>query len=294
MIIIWDDNGVIVMFSTEAGVRSPCSTGGHREGVGLHGSDGESGHGGQEGRLPVYRRIAEELRATVTSGQLRDGDRLPGENALMERYGVARATARQALRVLIDEGLAVARRGSGVYVRRFRPLRRHGSRRLARAGWGSGGAIWDADTDGRTYAPDRVTIGEEEPPEQAARALRLGPGARVLVRRRRYLVEGRPVQLAISYYPAGLVAGTRVADPDTGPGGVYARLAELGHAPASFTEELRARMPSPEERADLDLPDGNPVIAVMRTAYAEDGAPVELNEMVLDAASYVLQYDFLA
>lgn len=260
----------------------------------MHGSDGESGNGGPRGGLPVYRRIAEELRARVTSGELRDGDQLPGENALMERHGVARATARQALRVLIDEGLAVARRGSGVYVRQFRPLRRHGSKRLAREGWGSGTAIWDADTDGRTYTPDQITIGEQDPPETAAKALRLEAGARVLVRRRRYLVEGRPVQLAISYYAAERVAGTRIAAPDTGPGGVYKRLAELGHAPASFTEELRARMPSPDERATLDLPDGNPVIVVMRTAFTEDGTPVELNEMVLDAASYVLQYDFLA
>jgi GntR family transcriptional regulator len=228
------------------------------------------------------------------SGELSDGDQLPGENALMERYGVARATARQALSVLINEGLAVARRGSGVYVRAFRPLRRHGSRRLAREGWGAGQAIWDADTDGRAYAPDQITIAEEDPTDLAARALRLDPGAHVLVRRRRYLVEGRPVQLAASYYPAKLVAGTRIAEPDTGPGGVYARLAELGHAPEAFTEELRARMPSPEERAGLALPDGNPVIAVMRTAYRADREPVELNEMVLDAASYVLQYDFKA
>lgn len=260
----------------------------------MHGSDGTSGNGAPKGGPPVYRRIAEELRAKVTSGELRDGDQLPGENALMERHGVARATARQALRVLIDEGLAVARRGSGVYVRQFRPLHRHGSNRLARAGWGSGSAIWDADTRGRSYTPDQIRIGEEEPPETAIRVLRLEAGARVLVRHRRYLVEGRPVQLATSYYPAALVAGTRIAEPDTGAGGVYARLAELGHAPASFTEELRSRMPAPEERTALELPDGNPVIVVMRTAFTEDGTPVELNEMVLDAAAYVLQYDFPA
>ena len=260
----------------------------------MHGSDGGPGRGGSKGRIPVYRRIADELRTAVVSGELADGDQLPGENTLMERYGVARATARQALAVLINEGLAVARRGSGVYVRTFRPLRRHGSRRLARAGWGAGQAIWDADTAGRAYAPDSIEIAEEEPAETARRALRLQPGARVLVRRRRYLVEGRPVQLAASYYPATLAAGTRIADPDTGAGGVYARLTELGHAPAAFTEELRARMPSPAERASLDLPDGNPVIAVMRTAFSADDEPVELNEMVLDAASYVLQYDFTA
>ncbi|RLV69458.1 GntR family transcriptional regulator [Streptomyces sp. CBMAI 2042] len=31
---------------------------------------------------------------------------------------------------------------------------------------------------------------------------------------------------------------------------------------------------------------------VCRTAFAEDGRAVEVNEMVLDAAAYVLEYDF--
>jgi GntR family transcriptional regulator len=43
---------------------------------------------------PVYARIADDLRAAIRAGQYADGDRLPGENALMERYGVARMTAR--------------------------------------------------------------------------------------------------------------------------------------------------------------------------------------------------------
>ena len=88
----------------------------------------------ENGSPPVYREIAEELRGQIRSGRYADGDRLPGENTLMERYGVARATARQALSVLINEGLAVAVRGSGIYVRAFRPLRRHG----ARTRWAAG------------------------------------------------------------------------------------------------------------------------------------------------------------
>lgn len=257
-----------------------------------HQSNGEAGRTGR--KPPVYHRIADELRTAVLSGGLPDGARLPGENELMRRHGVARATARRALGVLINEGLAVARRGSGVYVRTFRPLRRHGSRRLARTQWGAGQAIWDSDTDGHSYEPDRIQVRTEPVPEATARALGLEPGAPVLVRRRRYLVDGRPVQAATSYLPAGLTAGTPIARPDTGPGGVYARLAELGWTPVAFTEELHARMPTPEERAALELPDGTPVIAVLRTAFAAENRPVELNEMVLDAAAYVLRYDFTA
>ncbi len=51
------------------------------------------------------------------------GSRLPGENDIMRDHGsVARMTARQALAMLISEGRAEARKGSGVYVREFRPV----------------------------------------------------------------------------------------------------------------------------------------------------------------------------
>ncbi|GIH92959.1 GntR family transcriptional regulator [Planobispora siamensis] len=238
---------------------------------------------------PIYRRIADGLREAILSGELRDGDRLPGENALMAQYGVARATARQALSVLINEGLAVPKRGSGVYVRQFRPLRRHGSRRLSQGHWGQGQAIWDADTRGRSYTVDEVHIDREPAENDIARVLGT---AEVWVRRRRYSVDGRPVQLSASHFPAALVEGTPILREDTGPGGVYARLGDIGHGPVRFTEELRARMPHPLETDLLDLPAGTPVIVIMRTAYSAAGVPVEVNEMILDAASYVLQYDF--
>ncbi|GLW09060.1 GntR family transcriptional regulator [Microtetraspora sp. NBRC 13810] len=238
---------------------------------------------------PIYRRIADGLRAAILSGELRDGDRLPGENALMAEHGIARATARQALAVLINEGLAVPKRGSGVYVRRFKPIRRHGSRRLSRDQWGGGKAIWEADARGRPYTVDAVEIARERAGENASRVF---GGGEVWVRRRRYSVDGRPVQFATSAFPADLVDGTPIVLPDTGPGGVYARLGELGHAPVHFTEEVQARMPHPPEAKALDLPAGTPVIIILRTAFTAGGTPVELNEMILDAASYVLQYDF--
>jgi GntR family transcriptional regulator len=238
---------------------------------------------------PIYRRIADGLRSAILSGELRDGDRLPGENALMQEYGIARATARQALAVLINEGLAVSKRGSGVYVRRFKPIKRHGSRRLAREQWGRGRAIWDSDTHGRPYTIDAVEIVRERADETTARVL---DSSEIWVRRRRYSVDGRPVQFSTSCFPAELVEGSEVTQPDTGPGGVYARLGDLGHAPAHFTEEVQARMPHPEEAKLLGLPAGTPVIVVSRTAYTAGGTPIELNIMILDAASYVLQYDF--
>ena len=56
-------------------------------------------------------------------------------------------------------------------------------------------------------------------------------------------LDDKPVLLATSYLPASVVAGSAITREDTGPGGTYARLAELGYKPVHFREEIRSRMP---------------------------------------------------
>ncbi|RKT16133.1 GntR family transcriptional regulator [Streptomyces sp. 1114.5] len=243
-------------------------------------------------KQPKYQRIADALKAAIDTGRYRAGDRLPGENDLMDEYGVARMTARQALGVLQSEGIAEARRGAGVFVRDFRPLRRRGIQRLAQGQWGSGRSIWSADIDNRTLVVDQVSVAERAAPDHVSRVLGVDPGAPMCVRHRRFVLDGKPVLLSTSYLPAGLVAGTAITREDTGPGGTYARLAEIGAKPVHFREEVRSRMPSTEESTRLELSAGTPVILICRTAFADEGQVVELNEMILDAASYVLEYDF--
>ncbi|MGX1029712.1 GntR family transcriptional regulator [Streptomyces sp. SAI-097] len=243
-------------------------------------------------RRPKYQRIADTLREAIRSGEYGPGDRLPGENDLMAAHGVARMTARQALSVLRDEGVAEARKGAGVFVREFRPLRRRGIQRLAQQQWGNGRSIWSTDIEDRSLDVDQVTVSEEAAPDNVAAVLDLAEEETVCVRRRRFVLDGKPVLLATSYLPAFLVAGSAITQEDTGPGGMYARLAELGYKPVHFREEVRSRMPSQDEATQLGMSAGTPVILVCRTAFTAEGRPVEINEMTLDAASYILEYDF--
>lgn len=243
---------------------------------------------------PVYAQIADDLRNAIRSGQYADGDRLPGENALMKRYGVARMTARQALATLRYEGLAVSRKGSGVFVRLFKPIRRHGSNRLARSLWGEGGNIWGAGFEDRAVMVDHIAVDRVEAGAELAEQFGVAEGTALLRRSRRYVVDDRPVQQATSFLPLDLVEGTRITEPDTGPGGVLARLAELGQTPADFSETLTSRMPTPEEVTELEMPPGTPVLSITRRAMTEQGRVVDVTHMLLDASCHVLRYDFSA
>jgi DNA-binding transcriptional regulator YhcF (GntR family) len=66
---------------------------------------------------PPYQQVANSLRAAILTRTLAPGEKLPSGPELSKRYGVARMTVQQAIRLLRDEGLIVSRQGSGVFVR---------------------------------------------------------------------------------------------------------------------------------------------------------------------------------
>ncbi|HET8658156.1 MAG TPA: winged helix-turn-helix domain-containing protein [Micromonosporaceae bacterium] len=66
---------------------------------------------------PASHQIANVLRAAILTRRFAPGGRLPSQNELADRYGVARETVKAALRILRDERLVVSRQGSGAFVR---------------------------------------------------------------------------------------------------------------------------------------------------------------------------------
>src|SRR6478736_4498646 len=66
---------------------------------------------------PPYIQVANMLRAAILTKKLAPGEKLPSQAELSQRYGVARMTVQQSLRILRDENLIVSRQGSGVFVR---------------------------------------------------------------------------------------------------------------------------------------------------------------------------------
>jgi GntR family transcriptional regulator len=249
----------------------------------------------RKGDRALYLQIADQLREQVVTGKLAPGSRLPSEHSLMAAYDASRDTVRKAIGVLKAEGRVDSERGRGVTVRIPSPVQRLGSDRLSRKHRKAGKAAYLTEMESSGRKPEiSVTVSTEKASPGVAARLGLKAGDRVLVRSRRMLADGQPLQLAVSYLPLELVKGTRIEQPDTGPGGTYARLEEMGHRLGRFEERVTARMPSPEEAKSLDLGPGTPVILVARTAYAVGDRPVELCDTVMAADRYELLYDFPA
>jgi GntR family transcriptional regulator len=101
-----------------------------------------------------------------------------------------------------------------------------------------------------------------------------------------------PVQLATSYLPLDIAGGTQLAEGDTGPGGTYSRLTDLGYAPAMFSETVRVRLADDAETRFLHLDVEQRVLAIRRLARTESGRVVEVNDIVLPAHQWELTYEW--
>ncbi|MBA9028480.1 MULTISPECIES: GntR family transcriptional regulator [Bacillaceae] len=67
-------------------------------------------------KRPLYINVYDELLLQITKGEYPVGSRLPSEPDLASRLGISRATLRQALALLQDDGIVRNIRGKGNFV----------------------------------------------------------------------------------------------------------------------------------------------------------------------------------
>jgi DNA-binding transcriptional regulator YhcF (GntR family) len=80
-------------------------------------------------RTPIYRQIADQIRADVVSGVLGAGDQVMSTNQYATFHRINPATAARAFQELVDEGLLEKRRGIGMFVADGAPERLRTQRR---------------------------------------------------------------------------------------------------------------------------------------------------------------------
>src|SRR5215472_11699735 len=243
---------------------------------------------------PVYLRVLEDLRMRIRDGILAPGARIPSRNAIIARYGVGETAAKHALQVLATEGLIEARTGSGSYVRKLPPAGYLDHDRLQHPGspFGLDEAAQDRPGSARRLSWEHQTS-RLIPPPHVARRLGVEPGVDWVISTRYLLTaDSEPVQLATSYEPEQVTAGTPVAVPEQGPlagRGVIERMASIGVVVDEVIEEVSVRPSLLAESAALGIPAGAPALVIER-AHLASGRPVEAGEIVIAADRFRLRY----
>jgi GntR family transcriptional regulator len=253
--------------------------------------------------VPLYRQLADVLRAAMDDGRLAAGETLPSEAEIGEATGLSRTAVRAGMDVLVAEGRVVKASGRPTRVARQAPVRRMGSdryadelRRLAeakRTGKPLAGSAFSRDygVDWSGVSYD-VTYSQDPATSRDVEQLGLKLGEPVLRRHFVKHVNGHAVQIQDSVMPMALVEGTPIADPtrQPWPGGTIAELWSLDLVVTRVIEDVRARLPRDDERRDLGMEAIGPVWEITRRFFVGD-RPVEASEVVISSARNVLCYE---
>ncbi|GLF96732.1 GntR family transcriptional regulator [Streptomyces yaizuensis] len=243
---------------------------------------------------PPSRRIAEELRRQIESGDLHSGAKLPSERVLAEQYGAARNTAREAIRLLAEQGLVTAKHGKGVFVREPQRLFRFGSDRYSIKNRETGLTPFrlEAKRQGKVARIDVPSIAREKPPADVAERLNVPADEESVVHRENhYYADDEPVQIVSTYLRWDEARDTLLMQAKTGKDGIYGRLEDLGHVMTRVRDEISARMPTPAEARTLNLLPGVPVLEVLHTSLDQEGVPFEVSRYVHRADRTGLLYE---
>lgn len=247
------------------------------------------------GKVSASRRLAERLRARIAAGDLDAEDRLPSERELASENGIARGTAREAIRQLVESGLVTVEHGRGVFVRGKPRLMRFGQSRyskLLRQQTGLSPFHAEVEAQGRTPRATCTSIERTTPPPDIATKLGVDPDEASVVRREIwYYADDEPMQVGITYIPWTIAEDSPLGTTDQlGHGDLYARFEDSGHLILRTREEVTARMPTPEETSGLQIPSGVPLLEVIHTGVDQDGRPFEVTQFLMRADFTGLDY----
>ncbi|MCZ0736892.1 phosphonate metabolism transcriptional regulator PhnF [Phreatobacter sp. AB_2022a] len=214
--------------------------------------------------IPLWRQIELALLSRIERGDLKIGERLPGENVLAPTFGVTRNTVRRALAELALKGLVRIEHGRGAFIER-----------KVFYGLGQRSTFRENLRDNDLFASSTILECVEIPASpDVADKLEIAPGAPVVV----FQTVGRASGMAVSVtnhhlradlFPdaAQLIRGFSCISE------VYARFGFTAVRRARC--EISAALPSPEEARHLEQSRTSPILEVRSVKVSALGVALD-------------------
>jgi len=230
--------------------------------------------------LPLYFQLREAIQRDIRQRALKPGDRLPTEGEIERRYGVSRATIRQALADLASAGAIRRVQGLGTFVAapkiRHIPLLTSFSELVTSQG----------------FVPSHHTLSSTVGPVPAdvAAELQVEGGAPARHLERLLLADDDVVGLADTWLSHSVIG------PDDQPfepenlkqGSLYAVLQgpPLSLALDHAEETISAAVAGRNHAELLGCPVGSPILAVRRLTFTPEDRPVESTRLLFVGDRY--------
>lgn len=224
-----------------------------------------------------YGWLAASLRARITQGEWVPGTALPAEAALAKEHGVALGTLRQALALLVAEGLLERHHGRGTFVR---------------AGLGGASMLRFfrfRQSDERTTTPNSSILKRhvELASSDVTDAFGLPAGTSVLQLQRLRSISGQPCLLEQLTLPLPLFDALSHSDTAAWDDLLYPMYQQVCNVSIYRAEDnLSFGLLDADQAHLLQLETGHPCVQVQRRAFDMHGHCVELRTTLGDAFAF--------
>lgn len=214
----------------------------------------------------IYRQIADDLRARITSGALAPGDDVPTESELALHWNTSRGPVRNALAALRTEGLIDTARGRPARVRAPRAQAVDASIPFTRWAREIG-----AEPSARTQ---EVSLRRADAAKAAL--LEVEPGTPVVDVLRLRLLDGRPTMLERLTYIEPV--GRLLFDVDLDAISITEYLDDRGHSYTDVDHEIEAVAADETDARLLEIPLGSPLLRLGRVSRDAEGRTFEASD----------------
>ena len=229
---------------------------------------------------PLYKEVEQEIMHCLARGEWKPGDRLPSEQVLADRFGVAVFTLRAGVQKLAEAGILLRRQGKGTFValHRTRPYRNQYLR------------LYSADGMKANWDRELVSVAKASANEEIANVLRLGEGvaARAIYQVLFMLRSGGSVVGYVeSAMSAKLFRGVTESLLRDTVDNLYAVFQEsFGVNVIGIEEHVRATTAGRLGARRIAINASDPVLRVERVAYTYNDMPVEYRRYNVRADRY--------
>jgi GntR family transcriptional regulator len=214
-------------------------------------------------RQTVHKHVLvrEYVRELIQGAE--PGSPAPSERELVQHFGVARMTVRQALDALVSEGLLERVPGRGTFVGSY-------TEEMSRRGLKPGA---------RTLLARIESAGPG-----VARALEVAEGALVVHWQRLRLADDQPMCIEDAYLADSIIPGFLDSPlPDS----LFDELERRDLLPTWGEDSVEAHLARPEEAALLEISAGDPLLRIARRSFA-DNIAVEVSRSTFRADRFTL------
>ena len=206
--------------------------------------------------LPAYVKIHDQIKKDIDEGIWEIGERLPSERDLAETFEVSRMTLRQAITLLVEEGVLERRVGSGVQEK----MR------------GTTSFTEIMKSQGKIPSSQLISYRRTLPSEREVEKLGIHKTENIIRMERVRYADDIPVVYEVASIPEKFIKNFKKEEVTSH---FFQTLQEHGYKIGKSQQTIYARLAKEKIAKYLGIPRGHAILGLTQVSYFDDGTAFE-------------------